>query len=107
MSILINRRITSEEIMMVSKQKTSKEETIKLRINAQQKALIDRAAQIAGITRSAFVLNAALSDAEETIKDRTTFYLSDSEWVAFNEALDSPPQKNELITKLLNANTPW
>lgn len=93
--------------MMVSKQKTSKEETIKLRINAQQKALIDRAAQIAGITRSAFVLNAALSDAEETIKDRTTFYLSDSEWVAFNEALDSPPQKNELITKLLNANTPW
>ena len=99
--------ITNEEIMTVSKAKTPKEETIKLRITTQQKALIDRAAEITGITRSAFVLNAALSEAEETIKDRTTFYLSESEWLAFNEALDSPPQKNEKITKLLNAKTPW
>lgn len=87
--------------------KTAKEETIKLRITAQQKALIDRAAQINGTTRSAFVLNAALGQAEETIKDRTTFYLSESDWIAFNQALDSPPEKNEKISKLLNTETPW
>lgn len=93
--------------MTQSRPKTPKEETIKLIITAQQKVLIDLAAEIRGITRSAFVLNAALGDAEETIIDRTTFYLSESEWIAFNEALDSPPQKNEKITKLLNAETPW
>lgn len=93
--------------MTVSRNKPQKEETIKLRITAQQKALIDRAAEINGITRSAFVLNAALGEAEETIKDRTTFYLSESEWVAFNEALDSPPQQNDKIIKMLNAKTLW
>ncbi len=93
--------------MTGSKAKNTKEETIKLRITAQQKALIDRAAEITGVTRSALVLNAAIKLAEETIKERTNFYLSQSQWVAFNEALDSPPEKNEKIAKLLNADNPW
>ena len=93
--------------MTAKSDKTQKTETIKIRIDPLQKDLIDLAASMVGTTRSAFVLDAATSAAEETIKDRTSFYLSESQWIAFNKALDSPPQKNELIAKLIQAPTPW
>ncbi len=84
-----------------------KTETVKIRIDPSERGLIDLAANRAGLTRSAFILNAARRAAEEVLLEQTVFALSPEQWKAFNEALDNPPPQNEKLAKLLAAKTPW
>ncbi len=84
-----------------------KTETIKIRIEASQRNLLDKAANLCGKSRSAFVLDAARQAAEETLLDQSVFALNDEQWEAFNEALNSPPEKNEALAKTLRLKTPW
>ena len=50
--------------------RTSKRETLNLRIKPAERGLIDRAAQSLGKTRTDFVLDAARRAAEEALLDR-------------------------------------
>jgi uncharacterized protein (DUF1778 family) len=88
-------------------EKNKRSEVVNMRVEPNQLDLIDTAASLCGKTRSAFMLEAAHRAAEEALLDRRLFRLSEKQWEAFNQALDSPPAKNEKLIQLLQAQTPW
>ena len=83
--------------------------SISLRISNAEKALIDQAAQSAGKSRTAFILENTLRAAEEAILDRTRFTLGSKQWVQLHAALDTPPSDEHIqgLSKLFTAKTPW
>jgi uncharacterized protein (DUF1778 family) len=84
-------------------------EVINLRISPEQKSLIDSAAQIAGKSRSAFILENTLRCAEEMILDRTRFSLDASQWEQVSAALDAPlsGEQMEDLRRLFEVKAPW
>jgi len=84
-------------------------EVINLRISPEQKSLIDYAAQVAGKSRSAFILENTLRCAEEMILDRTRFTLDAAQWEQVSAALDTPlsDEQTEGLRKLFGAKAPW
>lgn len=77
-------------------------EKLDLRLSLEDKQKIGRAAAAAGRTVSDFVLESALSRADETLADRQRFGLDAQRWEAFLEALDRPPRHHERMERLLN-----
>ncbi len=86
---------------------TKRSEVINIRIEPTQRELIDTATSLCGKTRSAFMLDAACQAAQEALLDRRVFVLSDEQWEAFNQALDTPPKANPKLAQLLQTETPW
>jgi uncharacterized protein (DUF1778 family) len=84
-------------------------EVINLRISPEQKSLIDYAAQVAGKSRSAFILENTLRCAEEMILDRTRFTLDAAQWEQVSAAFDAPlsDEQTEGLRKLFGAKAPW
>jgi uncharacterized protein (DUF1778 family) len=72
-----------------------------LRLTPEAKKRLQNAAETAGRTVSEFVLESALSRAEETLADRTRFGLGADRWKAFLEALDAPPREVPRLNQLL------
>ena len=88
-------------------QKRQRSEVVNMRIEPKQLDLIDTAANLCSKSRSAFMLDAAYRAAQEAMLDRRLFGLSDEQWEAFNQALDTAPTKNETLAQLLAASAPW
>jgi uncharacterized protein (DUF1778 family) len=86
---------------------TIREKTINLRATLAQKALIERAAEAAGETRTAFVLDASLQRAEAVLADRVHFELSAAQMKRFTEALDAPVPDRVALRKLLARKPRW
>ena len=87
---------------------SAKRETpINLRALPAQRALIDRARQLTGKSRTEFVLEAACREAENTLLDQRLFLLDDQRFAAFEEALDAPVKDNPALRRLLNTPAPW
>lgn len=84
-----------------------KSEVVNIRVEQNQRDLIDAAASLCGKTRSAFILEAATSAASEALLERRVFVLNEEQWDAFNAALDAPAKKNEKLAKLLATKSPW
>jgi uncharacterized protein (DUF1778 family) len=82
-------------------------ENINLRVSRNQKALIDRAAEVQGRSRSDFMLEAACREAESVLLDQRYFYLDDEAFQRFTEMLDAPPKDNPGLTRLLTTKAPW
>jgi uncharacterized protein (DUF1778 family) len=82
-------------------------ENINLRVSRNQKALIDRAAEVQGRSRSDFMLDAACREAESVLLDQRYFYLDDEAFQRFTEMLDMPPTDNPGLTRLLTTKAPW
>ena len=82
-------------------------ENINLRVSRTQKALIDRAAEVQGRSRSDFMLNAACREAESVLLDQRYFHLDDESFQRFTEMLDAPPTDNPGLTRLLTTKAPW
>ena len=72
-----------------------------LRLTPSAKRTLQIAAQEAGRSVSEFVLESALSRAEEWLPDRQRFGLDANRWRAFQAALDAPPQPSLRLSKLL------
>lgn len=87
--------------------KAPRSETISLRAKASQIALIDRAAEIQGKTRTQFLLDSACQEANDIILDQTLFSLDEQKFHEFMEAIDAPPMNNEKLRNLLNSKSPW
>jgi uncharacterized protein (DUF1778 family) len=84
------------------------ETTINLRAPARKRELIDKAATLAGKSRTAFMLDASCEKAYEVLADQTRFVLSDKKSRAFNALLDAPLAKNKAaIARLLAKRSPW
>jgi uncharacterized protein (DUF1778 family) len=96
--------------MSPTAKKTSKAKTapvLNLRVNLDQRSLIDQAAQALGVSRTVFILEAACRAAEIALLDRRLFQLSEEQWQAFNAILDGPAISNPSLSRLLQTKAPW
>lgn len=82
-------------------------EVINVRIPAEQKAIIDNAAQLLGKSRTAFILELAVRHAEDILAEKTHFQLSPEQWDAFTTLLDAPVHPNPVLDRLLSTPAPW
>ena len=82
-------------------------DTLNLRIKAEERGLIDRAATLTGKNRTDFVLEAARRAAEEALLDRTLFAVSAEAHAAFLARLDEPPKPNERLRRTMQTVPPW
>ena len=88
-------------------QNTAKDTLINMRVHRSTRDFIDQAAKAIGKDRSDFMLEAAREKVEAVLMDQTHFQMDDSQWQAFNDALDSPPAPNDKLKKLLATSAPW
>lgn len=86
---------------------TTTRNQINIRLDSHQQALIDRAAQSVGKTRTEFILDASRREAEQVLLDQTVFVLEPDEYDRFVEMLNAPPEPTEALRKLLNTPLPW
>lgn len=76
-------------------------EKLDLRLTRHDKSALQAAAAAARRSVSEFVLESALSRAEETLADRRTFPMNSAQWKAFLAALDSPTRPQPNLERLL------
>jgi uncharacterized protein (DUF1778 family) len=86
---------------------TRKRQSLNLRIKAEERGLIDRAAKTLGKNRTDFVLDAARRAAEDALLERTVLTVSPKAYAEFLARLDAPPQPNERLRKTLRTVAPW
>ncbi|MEO5353377.1 MAG: DUF1778 domain-containing protein [Magnetococcus sp. XQGC-1] len=80
---------------------------INLRARAEQRDLIDHAAQLLGKNRSDFMLEAACDKAQSVILDQVSFTLDAERFHPFSQLLDTPPPQNTQLDRLMAVNFPW
>jgi uncharacterized protein (DUF1778 family) len=88
---------------------TSKEirtHAVNLRVREDIRALIDRAAQAQGKSRSEFMIDAARRAAEDALLDQTLVRVDQETWNYFVSVLDNPPP-NEGFERLMRVPRPW
>jgi uncharacterized protein (DUF1778 family) len=81
-------------------QQTNRTEKLDLRLSRSAKQTLQAAATAARKSVSEFVLEAALSEAEERLADRSIFTLDAKRWEAFIAALDAPPRRHPRLERL-------
>lgn len=81
--------------------------SISIRIQRQQRDLIDRAVKVLGKNRSDFMLEASCREAENILLDRRYFSLDQKEFDRFLAALDKAPTENKRLRRLLGSTPPW
>lgn len=74
---------------------------VNLRIDAEGKRKLERAASYAGSTLSDFVLSNALAAANRTIQEHESVALSKADWDAFFDALVKPPKPSRRLERAL------
>src|SRR5258708_21599793 len=65
---------------------SAKGDRLHLRLDAEQKAMLEAASRAAGDTVSTFVLKAATEAAADVLADRRVFVLDQDAWRVFDEA---------------------
>jgi uncharacterized protein (DUF1778 family) len=70
------------------------------RVEPDADRLVRQAADASQRTLTAFVVDAAVLEAERLLADRTRFVLSSEEWDRFVELLDRRPRDNPGLRKL-------
>ena len=90
-----------------TKERQPRDVSINLRANQRQRALIDRAAEALGRSRSDFMLEAACREADAVLLDRRFFLLDEKTYRRFIAALDRPLADNPRLRRLLASKAPW
>lgn len=85
----------------------SRSERVDLRVTADAKRTLQRAASISNKTLTEFLVDAGLSAAFDALADRRVFQLDAKRWNAFMRALDDPPKDNPGLRKLLAHKPVW
>ena len=92
---------------MPATSRTQRRQTLNIRIKAEERGLIDRAAQARGQNRTDFILEAARRAAEEALLDRTIFTVGAEAYAKFIARLDAPPKPNARLRKTMRKPAPW
>lgn len=79
----------------------SKTERIEVRLSPAAKNTLQMAASQVNKTVSQFLLDAALTAAAETLRDRRSFVLSGKRWNDFLKILGRPPRAKPDLARLL------
>ncbi len=77
-------------------------EKLDVRVSRSAKSKLQAAASAAHRSMSDFVMESALSKAEETLAERRIFALNTVNWTAFQTALDAPAQSLPRLKALLD-----
>lgn len=85
----------------------SRRNSINLRVQPEEQALIDRAAQASGKTRTEFILEAARRAAVDALLDRCYVELDEDDFARFQAALAAPPKTSEGLRRLMRDDFPW
>lgn len=80
---------------------STKEDRLQIRADAGAKRLLESAAKVRHTNVSAFVMAAALSEAESVLAERQRIELSHDVFDAFEEALTRPARVNERLAETL------
>jgi len=81
--------------------------SINIRAKAYQRDLIDQAAERLGRSRSEFMLEAACSQAENTLLDQTFFTVDVNTFEKLKALIDRPLPTTDKLRRLLRTKTPW
>src|SRR5438309_7073237 len=90
--------------MPKSKAKTrphTKSIKLQLRLRAEQKVIITRAAKLRQMTLNKFMLEHAYDAAQQVLAHQVHFVLPPKRWQEFSRALDAPPKIIPSLNKLL------
>jgi uncharacterized protein (DUF1778 family) len=87
--------------------RTPRRDSLNIRIKADERGLIDRAAELTGKTRTDFVLDAARRAAVEALTDRSLFVVDAKTYAKFVATLDSRPAANEKLRRTMQTPAPW
>ena len=82
-------------------------ERLELRATPSQAEVIDRAAETAGKSRSAFMLDVATLEAERILADRTVFLADDEAFEEFLRMLNRPPRVIPELVELFRRPPVW
>jgi uncharacterized protein (DUF1778 family) len=84
---------------LVTERRTEK---LDVRVSRSAKAKLQAAASASHRSMSDFVMESALSKAEETLAERRIFVLNAENWAAFQAALDAPARTLPRLKALLD-----
>lgn len=85
----------------------TKRETLNIRIKAEVRDLIDRAARARGKNRTDFILDSARAAAEDALLDQVVLTVSPKQYAQFIDRLDKPPKANAKLRKTMTTPAPW
>jgi uncharacterized protein (DUF1778 family) len=82
---------------------------IHIRARADDRDLVDRAAELVGANRSQFIMAAAVAKAKDIILDQSSIYLNSTDFDHVLKMLDAPKSQEELegIKRLMATRPPW
>jgi uncharacterized protein (DUF1778 family) len=80
---------------------------VNLRMAAEDRNIIDRAAKLAGKTRTEFMVEAARQAAQETLLDSRLIVVDGKTFERFRKIFDAPARPNERLNRLMNLKAPW
>lgn len=83
------------------------ESRLQMRIQPDQKLLLERAARARGMSVTDFVISAALPAAERTLAERSFFLIPEDDYARLAQDLDEPPRVNERLRQQLDRRTKW
>ena len=84
-----------------------KDHPLSMRLPEADVAIIDRAANLRGRSRTDFIREAAVRAAEETIIETRLVRMSAGGFAAFVEVLSTPPAPVPEIVELVKRKAPW
>lgn len=93
--------------MAAPKKKPRARETLNIRIRAETRSLIDRAAAVRGTNRTEFILEAAARAAEDTLLERALITVSADAFAKFLALLEAPVKPNETLRRTMQTVPPW
>jgi uncharacterized protein (DUF1778 family) len=85
----------------------SKLQVVVVRCGEGELDVIDRAAQALGKSRSSFIVDAALREANQIVLDQSSIHLDAEQFDQFMNYLDNPPPPNDALRRLMNTKAPW
>lgn len=84
-----------------------RQDRFNIRATAEEKLLIEQAAQLSRMTMSQFVMQAAVHSAEEVLADQTRFVVASDEWDAFVKALDRTAREIPALKRAASKASPF
>jgi uncharacterized protein (DUF1778 family) len=82
-------------------------ETLIISVEPGERNLIDRAANISGKNRTAFILDAVRSAAEEALYSQMIIKVDPEAYEKFFERLVEKPSPNPRLLKTMTTSAPW
>lgn len=80
---------------------------LNIRTSEEEKRIVEQAAQVARVSASAFVMEAALRSAEEVLADQTVITVSPDGWDAFAAMLDRPAREIPALRRAFGKPSPF